>query len=66
MHQVLMTTDGIRGGREAAYQGLESPSITGRVDYHGIDNLRVGLSMFKGSTDHGSKGSDYHYLMMMI
>jgi len=51
--------DGIRGGREAAYQGLESPSITGRVDYHGIDNLRIGLSMFQGSTDHGSKGSDY-------
>lgn len=51
--------DGIRGSREAAYQGLESPSITGRIDYHGIENLRVGVSMFSGSTDHGSKGTDY-------
>ena len=55
MHLDLMTTDGIRGGREAAYQGLESPSITGRVDYYGIDGLRVGASMWSGSD---------HYLMI--
>jgi hypothetical protein len=52
------TGDGIRGGRQAAYQGLESPSITGRIDYHGIDGLRVGASMWSGSSAHGSKGTD--------
>jgi len=51
-------SDGIRGGREAAYQGLESPSITGRVDYYGIDGLRVGASMWSGSSDFGEKGVD--------
>ena len=52
------TTDGIRGGREAAYQSLEKPSITGRVDYYGIDGLRVGASMWSGSSDFGTKGVD--------
>ena len=52
------TGDGIRGGRQAAYQGLEKPSITGRVDYHGIDGLRIGASMWSGSSEHGSKGTD--------
>ncbi len=51
-------SDGIRGGREAAYPGLESPSITGRLDYFGVENLRVGGAFYTGSTDHGAKGVD--------
>ena len=49
---------GIRGGREAAYPGLESPSLTGRLDYFGIENLRVGGAFYTGSTDYGAKGAD--------
>ena len=49
---------GIRGGREAAYPGLESPSLTGRLDYFGIENLRVGGAFYTGSTDYGLKGAD--------
>ena len=37
---------------------MESPSITGRVDYYGIDGLRVGASMWSGSSDFGEKGVD--------
>ena len=50
--------DGIRGGREASYPGLESPSITGRIDYFGIDGLRVGAGFYQGSTEFGEKGDN--------
>jgi hypothetical protein len=49
---------GIRGGREAVYPGLESPSLTGRLDYFGIDDLRVGGGFYTGSTDYGAEGVD--------
>jgi len=45
----------IRSGREPSYPGFNSPSITGRADYHGIDGLRIGAGFYQGSTDAGYK-----------
>ena len=51
-------TEGIRGGREAEYAGLEKPSITGRIDSYAIENLRIGGAFYQGSTGFGIKGAD--------
>ena len=37
--------------------GFNSPSITGRADYLGIDGLRIGGAFYQGSTDAGKKGA---------
>ena len=51
----ISKSSGIRNGREASYPGFNSPSITGRADYHGIDGLRIGGAFYQGSTDAGYK-----------
>ena len=51
-------TEGIRGGREAEYAGLEKPSITGRIDSYAIENLRFGGAFYQGSTGFTMKGDD--------
>jgi hypothetical protein len=50
--------NGIRDGREASYPGIEKPSVTGRMDYYGIDGLRVGAAFYQGSTEFGEKGDN--------
>ena len=51
-------TEGIRGGREAEYPGLEKPSITGRIDSYALENLRFGGAFYQGSTGFTTKGDD--------
>lgn len=51
------TSSGIRSGRIADYPSFESPSYTGRLDYHGVGGLRVGAAFYQGGADDKSGGT---------
>ncbi len=51
------TSSGIRSGRISDYPSFESPSMTGRLDYYGIEGLRAGVAFYQGAASDKSGGT---------